>query len=255
MAGRGGRGKAKGMRVSLMIQKGDTSEESTLAAAYSKDRRTSQGTKDTYGGEILLFKQWCLDNGFAHCVGENGEVITPFDSQAIQEFFGFLCRPAYRRIDLPGPFAITEETETEPYSHDTVVGYRSALVSLYANRGLKMEDSLDTMWKQLLEGYYNVTNDLKKRSLMKLSTGKREMRLDGYKLLAKKILGYTPPERQGSFDTGIFAWSYFLLMWNLIARPEMIDDLTLERITWRNDCLAITDQVDYHNECNDDLAY
>jgi len=70
-------------------------------------------------------------------------------------------RPAYRRVGLAGPQEITEATSVEPYDFDYIYGFCSALVSLYSDAGMLLEQTLDAQWKSTLTGYHNVANEFK----------------------------------------------------------------------------------------------
>ncbi|KAF1785375.1 hypothetical protein GQ600_3254 [Phytophthora cactorum] len=45
-----------------------------------------------------------------------------------------------------------------------------------------------------------------------------------------------------SWVTMLFGWSYFVLMWNLVSRSELIASITLQHMEWTEDCLSIEEQ-------------
>lgn len=211
-------------------------------AMMIQDRRTTSTTKSNYRHKIEIFKSWCLLK-FPSAI-ENGEIVVPLPQACIISFLESLAEPAKRRMPLSGPSEIDEHTAILPYSAEYLSLFRCAIVDLYKQKNLKIDDALSAEIKNTMKGYEKICNDLKKKRLMTPQKGKRELRLDGYTLIAKKLMALKPPSRGGqSYQSSIFAWSFYVLLWNLIGRPEVLQDLTLQRITWRQDCITINDQV------------
>ncbi|KAE8960226.1 hypothetical protein PF011_g30165, partial [Phytophthora fragariae] len=122
------------------------------------------------------------------------------------------------------------------------LGYRSALVDVYRAKLLEMDPQLDTELRRVLEGYEKVINSLKKRGLMKINEGKRQLKLSGFELLALKLMTIRPVKKGQTWPTVLFGWSFFVLMWNLMSRADSIDTIMLQHIEWTDDCLVIEEQ-------------
>ncbi|POM59321.1 hypothetical protein PHPALM_31967 [Phytophthora palmivora] len=71
-------------------------------------------------------------------------------------------------------------------------GYRSALVDVYRSKLLGFDPQLDTELHRVLESYEKVINDLKKRGLLKINEGKRQLKASGYDRPALKLLTIEP---------------------------------------------------------------
>ena len=162
----------------------------------------------------------------------------------------------FQHTKLNGPQDITEATKIEPYGSSTLEGFRSALVDLYKRHKqnkLKFSDELDIKLKELLDGYEKTCNDLKKKGLMKLSVGKRR---DGYILLCKKLMKFKP-NGGGSSSGGSWSasWCFFTLLWSLISRPESVEQITLNMITWKEDSLTIDENVSFSSLKSIEILY
>jgi hypothetical protein len=226
----------------------EISEATPLAATANneaimiQDRRTTSSTKSNYRNKIDIFKSWCLSN-FPSAI-HDGVILVPLPQNCIIAFLESLAEPAKRRMSLCGPSEIDARTAIMPYSAEYLSLFRCAIIDLYKQKNIKINDELSTEIKNTMKGYEKICNDLKKKNLMRRQKGKRELRLDGYTLIAKKLMILKQPHRGGqTYQSSTFAWSFYVLLWNLIGRPEILQDLTLERITWRQDCMTINDQV------------
>jgi len=214
------------------------------AASYAIERRTTISTKNSYKNKIIMIKKWIAKHHSQFVV--NDKLVLPLPENVILGYFGSLCAAGYSRNELSGPQSIDESAANEPYSPDYVTGFRSALVDYYSKNGMTISDEFNNKWKGLLKGYEKICNDLRKRGLMQLQAGKRHLRRDGYLLLCKKLMQLEPTANGGSWKTSMFGWAFFTLLWNLISRPDSIEDITLNRITWKEDCLAIDEQVNVY---------
>ena len=69
---------------------------------------------------------------------------------------------------------------------------------------------------------------------MSITEGRPPLAFSGFSLLALKFLNL-PSQTQG-----LFAWPYFLLCWNLMARSDLINKIMHQHMSWREDALIIT---------------
>lgn len=237
----------------------DLSTDDIMAASQTViDRRTSVRTKSNYANKIKLMVDWYMVKYPNEVDDSECELILPLSDASIIAFFTSKCFYAHQRMDLNGPQDLTDELKVnEPYSPEYLQGFRSALVDLYRRKtGNKFSNTLDDKLKAMLEGYEKICNDLRKKSLMALNPGKRELRRDGYVLICKKLMKFDPTQAKknkapkstkkasnGSWSSSIFGWCFFTLLWNLISRPESVENITLNMITWKDDCLAIDEHV------------
>ena len=227
----------------LTIADDDTTsaENMMLSADSVKRRRTCEKTKSSYKGIIKHVADW-YEVKHPELV-DDGTLLLPLPVETVVEFFGHLCSAATAREKLKGPEELSDATSREPYCATYITSHRSAMVDLYRRSEIPISAELEREWGQILKGYDKLLNHLKKKGLFKLSRGKRELRKVGYILLCEKFMKFTPESRGASWSTSIFGWCFFTLLWNLISRPESVEDLTLPMITWKEDCLAIDEEV------------
>ncbi|EEY56557.1 uncharacterized protein PITG_10103 [Phytophthora infestans T30-4] len=63
--------------------------------------------------------------------------------------------------------------------------------------------------RRVLKGYEKVINDLKKRGLMKINEGKRQLKGSGFELLALKLMKLEPVKKGQAWSTVLFGWRFF----------------------------------------------
>jgi hypothetical protein len=109
---------------------------------------------------------------------------------------------------------------------------------------LKLANDVDEELKHMLSGYEKLCNQLMWKGLMSATHGKRELRKSGCFLLCKQFMCLKPGNNGGgSWCASIFSWCYFVLLWNLATRPESLEALMLNGISWGEDCLMINECV------------
>ncbi len=138
-------------------------------------------------------------------------------------------------------------------------GYRSTVVDLYKRANIRLQGDLDVQWTQFLgsnsmllflnvnnisvvDGYKNGLNALMKDGLMDSKRGSRHLDEDGYIIISKYLMRITPESRQELWSTTVFGWGFYVLMWNLMSRPECIECIQLTYVTWKCDALLINEQ-------------
>jgi hypothetical protein len=236
----------------------DENEETSREVANAmEDRRTSDRTKQNYKSKIKMMTAW-MALRFPQNVDIDGNLTIPLPKAAVIRFFSHLCSAAHA-LSKRGDDE-TEVTEDQvPLSVSHVKGFRSALVDLYkkANRKHDFNREIDQSLKKVLDGYEKTINDLKKDGLMDINEGKRHLKSDGYGLLARKLMIRLPnketdriemdPQKSSkahgnSWSFVTFAWSFFVVSWNLMSRSDSVDSIMLQHIEWAEDALVIEEQ-------------
>lgn len=223
-----------------------TPEQSGEIAENLQSKRTSAGTKGTYGSKVKKAIEWFKEHR-PHCLSsQKTEFVLPIPCKELKEFFGHLCSAAHEREKLKSAEEITAEME-DPSSSSTVVGYRSAIMDLYRTAKIEMDATTKLELGMLLDGYDKLLTSLKRRGLMKISEGKRPISGSGYSMLAEKFMKRTPHrdnpnEVAGNWATASFGWAFFVIMWNLMSRADSVENIMLQHINWLGDALVITEQ-------------
>jgi hypothetical protein len=206
-----------------------------------QSRRTAPKTKAHYKNSLRIFKSWLQLKYPEALLGD--EIIVPLPTGCFMMFLDTVALPARMRVPLNGPEDLTAETSLSPYSVEYLNSFRNAVVDMYKNSNTKLTEAENIEIKGFIKGYEKTLNDLKKKNLMTNKKGKRHIRFDSYKIIAFKLMTLHGQGVNKSFASSTFAWCFFVLLWNLIGRPEVLKDLTNNRISWKQDCLNVNDQV------------
>ena len=138
-----------------------------------------------------------------------------------------------------------EKQELELLAHSTYGGMKAALVFLYNVAGQPMEkglsDKLDTFIRALKK---RVAKE-KAQSGVSMEEGKKPMSFAVYRLLSKKLM-------ESKTADALFAHTYLVLEWNLMARSHMVDDMNVAHIEWRQDCLLFFFGKSKRNQTGED---
>lgn len=156
-----------------------------------QSKRTNTGTKQNYRSKVNIMAGWMKDN-HARALNAKGAIIIPVEKDTILQFFGAICSRASALDATDDPGALNK-----PLSVSCVKGYRSALVDLYKQQHIRLDETLDAELKGVLDGYEKMINDLKKRGKMKIHEGKRHLKSNGFNMLAYKFMT-KPPREKGS---------------------------------------------------------
>lgn len=82
-------------------------------------------------------------------------------------------------------------------------------------------------------------NKLRKKGLMDPRPGSRFLPPAGFKILSRRMMQMVPENPQSGFGTYIFGWTFLVLLWNVMSRPEALELVQLSHITWLGDCLGV----------------
>lgn len=214
-------------------------------------KRTKASTRKAYRGKINSILDWLRLHDPESVDEEHKTIRIPLSQKSILNFFGHICKHAADLADK----SVCSLDGSVPLSFSSVEGYRSALVDLYKLESIPFDQQVEARLKGLLDGYAKTINDLRKCGLLNNKEGKRDLTWSGYKLLSTKLMIQTPPRenkrKKNSTASQVnaqswagvpFAWTYFVLMWNLMSRSESIETIMLQHIDWNEDALVIEEQ-------------
>lgn len=122
-------------------------------------------------------------------------------------------------------------------SVSTMQGYKSALVHLYTTNKQVLDPALNTELESLIKGYKRTVATLKQSGDMEIQEGKEAISFISYRMIAHKLAVFT--DERESTSAAAFAWAFFVLQWNLIARSESITAILLDHLCWTQDSLLI----------------
>ena len=95
------------------------------------------------------------------------------------------------------------------------------------------------------DSYESLLSKLRRHGLCEPKAVSRYVDADGYQDLAKEFQKYEPINRQESWMSTIFGSLFLNLLWSLMSRPEGVELIQLQYITWRGDCLFINENGKY----------
>ena len=235
-------GRGRGRHANIAIA-GMTDNGGRLGDANAQslvDMRICNDTKELYTGRIRHLQQW-MSETHPEGIDQTGQVIVPIAIDTLMAFFGYLSQAAHARDELQSPADIPQDA-IEPYSVSYIKGYRSAIVNLYTEKYTRLSEDADIQLTGALDGYEKLINRLRQRGLFKIEEGKRPFLMEGYQLLAKKLMKNIPKERGGTWASCLFGWPFLLLLWNLMSRSDSVDKILLNHMDWKGDSLQIQEQ-------------
>jgi hypothetical protein len=108
------------------------------------------------------------------------------------DFFSCLCADGFQRDQLDGPENVAQGSP-DPYSISHIRGHRSAIVDLYTQANISLDETVSEEINNILDGYEKTINSCKLKGLMKTTEEKDH---NGYSLLASKLCCSTPASSQ-----------------------------------------------------------
>ncbi|ETL97449.1 hypothetical protein L917_05275 [Phytophthora nicotianae] len=114
-------------------------------------------------------------------------------------------------------------------------------MDVYPSNLLKLDPQLDTELRRVVEGYQKLNNNLKKRGVMKINEGKRQLKINGFEMVAAKLMKLEPKTTGQAWSTVLFG-SGFILMWNLMRLANSIDSIMLQHMECVEDCRVVEEQ-------------
>jgi hypothetical protein len=100
-----------------------------------------------------------------------------------------------------------------------------------------MDKELNGQLESLIKGYQRTVATLKQSGDMDIHEGKDALSFMAYSMIASKLATFT--DSRDSNTSSTFAWAFFVLQWNLIARSETVTAILLDHICWAQDSLMI----------------
>lgn len=135
-------------------------------------------------------------------------------------------------------------SHSKPLAPSTLTGYSSAIRWLYREHNMDIPVEMETAISNILRGYKKDYAQKKLDGHVEVFEGKHHLPYEGYRLLAEKLLSMQPTIisgiKQHTWNEAIFAHTFFVLQWNLIARSSTIADMMYEHLSWQNDALIVS---------------
>lgn len=206
----------------------DTADRETAAVQRMIDNRVSERTKIVYHGKINQIKSFITDRYHI------ADPVPPFQHEHLMRFFGSLI----------------DSNTTKPLAPATVTNYSSALRWYYREFNMDLPSDLELSISSVLRGYKKDYAQQKLEGIVEVFEGKQQLPFAGYRHIAEKLFAMRPTNehssssdrriKQHTWNEIIFAHSFLVLQWNLIARSSTVADTMYEHMSWHNDCLIVS---------------
>jgi hypothetical protein len=229
------------------------------AAEYIVDQRIVNGTKSNYKSKLNVIKVFLASSEFSNELVDD-EISVPLTDDAVKSLFGWLSV----NTDLPRKRkrneAIGDDDEEEDdstvdnpeeqgasiFAYDKITisescmgGYKSALLWYYQEHGVRMTTELDRWLNSFVQGYKKTIADKKMRGVMSIQEGKAPLYFSAYCEICRLLAILKPEGKKNTWHESIFAWSFMILSWNMLARSVSVGKIMLQHIDWAGDCMVI----------------
>lgn len=177
-------------------------------------------TRRQYRAKWVIFNKYVRrDRGLSQ--HEDDPVLSTITDDEMKRFFEHI---QIKRVG--GPFG--DPLEPAKYnSWNHVNGYKSALVYHFKIAGQELSKERMGFMRDYMQAYKTKCADLKQAGDMAVKEGKSAASFQVYRLLAKRAL-----EQTKDIPQAIFAWSFEVLCWNLIARSNSVGGILFQHIGW-----------------------
>jgi hypothetical protein len=125
----------------------DGTDAAAIAVSMA-DKKTKESTKKNYSYKHKYVVEYLGKHSPSDLLEEGGEIKIPMDD-VLKSFFGYIMASAFARAKLKSPDEIPDG-EPDPWSVSQITGFKSAIVSLYTAKNMKLGESLETQLTRLL---------------------------------------------------------------------------------------------------------
>jgi hypothetical protein len=201
--------------------------------AFILDQRTKASTKGQYARKVKHFSTWMASHYPDH-VGDDGEV--NYQDVSGREYVTFFTAMSKKTEGS----ASKKKGDYHTFEH--VSGYKSAIKDDIKKKRIKLSDEVEAHMSEYFQSYKNLIAQQKMDGHMELQEGRAPFSFAAYCYLAQYSLqGSTTPQH-------IFAHTFLVFCWNLLARCTSVANLNYNHITWKDDAMVIVFPAHKGNE-------
>ena len=191
-------------------------------------------TRKLYDSHLRQMAVWCLSgNRFRHCVGADGNMIVPLDSDAMIMFTEHLIQKQvpWAHAQVPGT--------TKHLAVKTVTNFFAAAGFTFAMRNEKVPHHVAQYFCNTKKAYTLKIARLKDVGLHPDSTNSIGINFSVYERICSKLGGYVAHFRGSCYSCWRDLWLYWVLLFNLLGRCFQVSKICYEMIWWQDDALVI----------------
>ena len=211
----------------------ETNNMNMILADRIIDNNLHKNTKQKYSNKIKHFSEWFQKNHMELCISlDNNELdlvaiaTTPGGYQAMKEFYAYISK----KRNKDG----SEKYPVEHQSFEHVSGYKSAIKNYFKSKRVQFSKESEMLQSEFFGGYKRLIAEEKQNGLRKIREGKVPLTFPVYRYIAQLALQY-----DRDFNCAVFAHTFLLLCWNLIARCVSVASLMYNHISWKEDAMVI----------------
>jgi hypothetical protein len=191
-------------------------------------------TRKLYDSHLRQMAVWCLSSErFRQCVGADGNMIVPLESDAMIMFTEHLLQKQvpWAHAQVPGT--------TKHLAVKTVTNYFAAAGFTFAMRNEKVPQPVAQYFSNTKKAYTLKIARLKDAGLHPDSTNSMGINFSVYERICSKLGGYVAHFKGSCYSCWRDLWLFWVLLFNLLGRCFQVSKICYEMIWWQDDALVI----------------
>jgi len=196
--------------------------------------RITPVTRKLYDSHLRQMAVWCLSSDrFRHCVGTDGSMILPLNSDAMIMFTEHLLQKkvSWPHAQVPGTM--------KHLAVKTVTNFFAAAGFTYAMRNEKVPQPVFQYFSNTRKSYTLKIARLKDAGLHPDSTNSIGINFTLYERICSKLGGYVAHFKGSCYSCWRDLWLFWILLYNLLGRCFQVSKICYEMIWWQDDALVI----------------
>jgi hypothetical protein len=191
-------------------------------------------TRKLYDSHLRQMAVWCLSGDrFKHCVGADGNIILPLDSEAMIMFTEYLLikQVPWVHAQVPGTL--------KHLAVKTVTNFFAAAGFTFAMRNERVPQHVAQYFSNTKKAYTLKIARLKDAGLHPDSTNSMGINFSVYERICSKLTQYVAHFKGSCYSCWRDLWLFWVLLFNLLGRCFQVSKICYEMIWWQDDALVI----------------
>ena len=202
--------------------------------ANASATRITAITRTLYDSHLRQMAVWCLSTErFRQCVGADGKMLHPLDSDAMIMFTEHLLHKM-----VPWPFADVPGT-MKHLAVKTVSNFFAAAGFTFAMRNEKLPQPVAQYFSNTKKSYTLTIAKLKDAGLHPDSTNSTGVNFSVYERICIKLGGYAADFKGSCYSSWRDLWLFWVFLFNLLGRCSQVSKICFEMIWWQDDALVV----------------
>ena len=196
--------------------------------------RITPVTRKLYDSHMRQMAVWCMSvERFRQCVGADGNMIVPLDSDAMIMFTEHLLQKQVPWVHAQVPGTMKH------LAVKTVSNFFAAAGFMFAMRNEKLPPAVAQYFSNTKKSYTLKIGRLKDAGLHPDSTNSTGINFSVYERICTKLGGYVAHFKGSCYSCWRDLWLFWVLLFNLLGRCFQVSKICYEMIWWQDDALVI----------------